>query len=145
VRAISSTEVPGRDRLSGGAGADWLTSSRDGRTDTVHCGGGRDIVNADLADVVRTDCEVISRQLSRDLDRESDAQHETQMEPDSYSFGSTIVSVFQSGRFVDGGAATPARPSPSAIPWSPTTRPTDGGSPPPSTSAVSWSAGRAMD
>jgi RTX calcium-binding nonapeptide repeat (4 copies)/BNR/Asp-box repeat len=96
---------PGRDRLSGGAGADWLTSSGDGRTDTVRCGGGRDIVNADLADIVRTDCDVISRQLARDLDVESEAQHETQVEPDSYSFGSTIVTVFQSGRFLDGGAA----------------------------------------
>lgn len=55
--------------------------------------------------MVRADCEVVSRQLSRDLDRESEAQHETQVEPDSYSFGSTIVSVFQSGRFLDGGAA----------------------------------------
>jgi hypothetical protein len=27
------------------------------------------------------------------------------VEPDSYSFGSTIVTVFQSGRFLDGGAA----------------------------------------
>jgi hemolysin type calcium-binding protein len=96
---------PGRDRLSGDAGADRLTSSGDGRADRVHCGGGRDIVNADLADAVRTDCEVVSRQLSRDFDRDSEAQHETQVEPDSYSFGSTIVSVFQSGRFVDGGAA----------------------------------------
>jgi hypothetical protein len=96
---------PGRDRLSGGAGADWLAASEDGRADTVGCGGGLDIVNADLADVVKADCEVVSRQLSRDLDVESEAQHETQVEPDSYSFGSTIVSVFQSGRYVDGGAA----------------------------------------
>lgn len=96
---------PGRDRLWGGAGADWLTTSGDGRSDTVQCGGGRDIVNADLRDIVSADCEVVSRQLSRDLDRESEAQHETQVEPDSYSFGSTIVTVFQSGRFLDGGAA----------------------------------------
>ena len=96
---------PGRDRLSGGARADWLITSGDGRADTVQCGGGRDVVNADLADVVRPDCEVVSRQLSRDLDRESEGQHETQVEPDSYSFGSTIVTVFQSGRFLDGGAA----------------------------------------
>jgi hypothetical protein len=32
------------------------------------------------------------------------AQHETQVEPDSFSFGSTIVTVFQSGRHLDGGA-----------------------------------------
>ena len=32
------------------------------------------------------------------------AQHETQVEPDSFSFGSTVVTVFQSGRHLDGGA-----------------------------------------
>ena len=49
------------------------------------------------------DCEIVTRQLSRDP-FENVAQHETQVEPDSASFGSTIVTVFQSGRLVDGGA-----------------------------------------
>jgi hypothetical protein len=31
--------------------------------------------------------------------------HQTQLEPDTFSFGSTIVSVFQSGRFSDGGSS----------------------------------------
>jgi len=31
--------------------------------------------------------------------------HQTQVEPDTFSFGSTIVSVFQSGRFSDGGSS----------------------------------------
>ena len=31
-------------------------------------------------------------------------EHETAVEPDSSSFGSTIVTAFQSGRLVDGGA-----------------------------------------
>src|SRR5215216_8040199 len=74
---------PGRDRLSGGAGADSFTASGDGRMDTVRCGGGLDVVNADLADPVAADCDVVSRQLSRDLDRISEANHETQVEPDS--------------------------------------------------------------
>lgn len=60
---------PGRDRLSGSAGNDRLASSGDGRADTVRCGIGRDIVNADLADGVAADCEIVSRQLSRDFDR----------------------------------------------------------------------------
>jgi len=95
----------GRDRLSGSAGNDRLAASGDGRVDVVRCGGGRDIVNAELADKVGADCEVVSRQLSRDAERSSAAQHETQVEPDSFAFGSTIVAVFQSGRFEDGGAA----------------------------------------
>jgi hypothetical protein len=33
------------------------------------------------------------------------SQHRTQVEPDTFSFGSTIVSTFQSGRFFDGGAS----------------------------------------
>lgn len=31
--------------------------------------------------------------------------HKTEVEPDTFSFGSTIVSAFQSGRFTDGGAS----------------------------------------
>jgi hypothetical protein len=96
----------GRDRLSGSAGNDRLASSGDGRSDTVRCGIGRDIVNADLADSVAADCEIVGRQLSRDTDRSSEAQHETQVEPHSFAFGSTVVAVFQSGRFIEGGAAS---------------------------------------
>ena len=33
------------------------------------------------------------------------SNHKTQVEPDSFAFGHTIVSVFQSGRFFDGGAS----------------------------------------
>src|SRR2546427_8335066 len=33
------------------------------------------------------------------------AFHQTQVEPDTFSSGSTIMSVFQSGRFTDGGAS----------------------------------------
>jgi BNR repeat-like domain len=34
------------------------------------------------------------------------AQHATQVEPDTFAFGTTIVSVFQSGRFFTGGGAS---------------------------------------
>src|SRR2546423_7195456 len=37
--------------------------------------------------------------------RNSTSQHKTIVEPDSYSFGSTIVSAAQFGRFFDGGAS----------------------------------------
>jgi hypothetical protein len=94
---------PGRDRLSGGPGADRIASN-DRWVDKVACGSGRDLVDADRTDVVATDCETVSRQLSRDAGVDFEAQHETQVEPDSHAFGRTIVTVFQSGRFTNGGA-----------------------------------------
>jgi hypothetical protein len=50
------------------------------------------------------------------------AQHETAVEPDSLSWGNTVVAVFQVGRFLDGGAA--------GIGWATST---DGG--------VTWASG----
>lgn len=40
-------------------------------------------------------------QISSDTFTNATSQHATQVEPDSFSFGSTIVSVVQSGRFAD--------------------------------------------
>jgi hypothetical protein len=95
----------GRDRVVGGAGDDRIAVQADGASDQALCGAGRDIVNAELADTVADDCEVVSRQLSRDTTVDFRSQHETQVEPDSFAFGQTIVAVFQNGRFVDGGAS----------------------------------------
>jgi hypothetical protein len=44
-------------------------------------------------------------QISTDPYTNSTSQHKTQVEPDTFSFGSTIVSAFQSGRFTDGGSS----------------------------------------
>ncbi|HEV2176760.1 MAG TPA: sialidase family protein [Terriglobia bacterium] len=44
-------------------------------------------------------------QLSVDTFNNSSSQHATEVEPDTFSFGSTIVSVFQAGRFTDGGCS----------------------------------------
>lgn len=44
-------------------------------------------------------------QISSDPFTNSTSQHATQVEPDTYSSGSTIVSTMQSGRFTDGGAS----------------------------------------
>src|SRR6266516_319257 len=44
-------------------------------------------------------------QISRDPYTNSTSQHQTEVEPDSYSNGSTIVSATQVGRFNDGGAS----------------------------------------
>src|SRR5262245_33546958 len=94
---------PGRDRLFGGPGVDRIASN-DRWADAVACGSGRDVVDADRTDVVAPDCETVSRQISRDTGIDFEAQHETQVEPDSHAFSRTVVAVFQSGRFANGGA-----------------------------------------
>jgi hypothetical protein len=43
-------------------------------------------------------------QLSRDPYTNVSSYHRTEVEPDSYSFGSTIVGAFQTGRFESGGS-----------------------------------------
>jgi hypothetical protein len=43
--------------------------------------------------------------VSTDPFTNTTSQHRTQVEPDTFSFGSTVVSTFQSGRFFDGGAS----------------------------------------
>src|SRR5260370_9768838 len=43
--------------------------------------------------------------LSTDTFTNPDSQHATEVEPDTFAFGNTIVSVFQVGRFFNGGAS----------------------------------------
>jgi hypothetical protein len=94
---------PSADRMDGRGGNDRIKVDGGGR-DTVRCGPGRfDLVNADLADRVAADCETVARVIARDRYR-APAQHSTTAEPDSLSWGRTVVAAFQSGRFRDGGA-----------------------------------------
>ncbi len=44
-------------------------------------------------------------QISSDPYTNPDSNHKTQVEPDTFAFGNTIVSAFQSGRFFDGGGS----------------------------------------
>ncbi len=44
-------------------------------------------------------------QISSDPFTNADSQHKTEVEPDTFAFGNTIVSAFQQGRFFDGGAS----------------------------------------
>ncbi|HYL43557.1 MAG TPA: sialidase family protein [Ktedonobacteraceae bacterium] len=44
-------------------------------------------------------------QISSDPYTNSTSNHKTQVEPDTFAFGNTIVSAFQSGRFFDGGGS----------------------------------------
>jgi len=43
--------------------------------------------------------------VSHDPYTNTTSYHQTQVEPDTYAYGSTIVSAFQSGRFFDGGSS----------------------------------------
>ena len=95
---------PGRDFMAGGAGNDRLAASYDGARDTVRCGPGLDVVNADLLDSVGADCELVGRRLSRDPYTDPAGQHETQVEPDSLTVGRTTLATFQVGRRFDGAA-----------------------------------------
>jgi hypothetical protein len=61
-------------------------------------------------------------QVSSDPYTNTSSQHQTQVEPDTFAWGSTLVATFQSGRFTDGGASNTG--------WATTT---DGG--------VTWSHG----
>jgi RTX calcium-binding nonapeptide repeat (4 copies) len=96
---------PGRDGVVGETGNDRVVAHYDGAADSVACGPGRDVVTAEAADLVAADCEVVSLQISRDTFEAFPAQHETQVEPDSFAVGQTIVTAFQTGRFEDGGAS----------------------------------------
>jgi Ca2+-binding RTX toxin-like protein len=51
---------PGLDQLDGGAGNDRF-ETRDGQRDIVDCGAGRDVVIADQHDVIKENCENVSR------------------------------------------------------------------------------------
>jgi hypothetical protein len=95
---------PGRDKIFGGPGNDSIAANGDTARDTVSCGPGVDIVNADPGDSVARNCEVTSRQLSTDTIKGGGAQHATEVEPDSFAFGQTVVAVFQVGRVEKGGA-----------------------------------------
>jgi BNR repeat-like domain len=48
---------------------------------------------------------VLLTRISSDPFTNTTSQHATQVEPDTFSFGNTIVSAFQSGRFTDGGGS----------------------------------------
>ena len=94
---------PSSDRIDGRGGSDRIKVDG-GRRDIVRCGPGRfDLVNADLSDRIASDCETVARVIARDPYR-APAQHATIAEPDSLSWGRTIVVAYQSGRFRDGGA-----------------------------------------
>src|SRR6266487_2113630 len=58
-----------------------------------------------FASVLTAFANVTLTQLNTDPYTNATSQHKTEVEPDSFSFGSTIVSAVQVGRFNDGGAS----------------------------------------
>jgi hypothetical protein len=102
--AASINGTARNDRIRGTAKADLIDVVAGGH-DTVSCGKGIDVVNADQTDSVARDCEVVSRRISVDTLVTPAAQHQTEVEPSALGWGSTVVTTFQVGRIVDGGAA----------------------------------------
>jgi hypothetical protein len=94
----------GRDRVDAGAGDDRIPAHADGKRDVISCGRGRDVVTAERIDSISRDCEIVSRQISVDGTTDPIGQHATEVEPDTFAFASTVVSVFQVGRVSEGGA-----------------------------------------
>lgn len=104
VRAELLRGTPRADLIDARAGNDRVSAVGGGR-DTVACGAGRDIVNVDATDRVERDCELVARRIANDpLANLAVGQHRTLVESHSLANGSTIVSVFQIGRFLDGAA-----------------------------------------
>jgi hypothetical protein len=103
-RADVISGTPAVDTINALAGNDRITTAWDGKPDVVNCGAGRDVLNADARDVF-VNCEAVAHRLSRDATTDFNAQHATQVEPDSFAAGSTIVTAFQNGRYEEGGAA----------------------------------------
>src|SRR5204863_1870696 len=58
-----------------------------------------------LSSTILAFANVTLLKLSSDPYTNPTSQHATQVEPDTLSSGSTIVSAFQSGRFTDGGSS----------------------------------------
>ena len=58
-----------------------------------------------LASPLAAAANVSLLQISTDPYTNPTSQHRTELEPDTFAFGSTIVSTFQVGRFFDGGAS----------------------------------------
>ena len=54
---------------------------------------------------VAAGASVLAQPINSDPYTNASSDHKTQVEPDSFAYGSTIVSVIQTGRFFDGGAS----------------------------------------
>src|SRR4051812_38520049 len=60
---------------------------------------------AGLAAVGPASANVALNRISSDPFTNTTSQHRTEVEPDTFAHGSTVVSAFQVGRFLNGGAS----------------------------------------
>lgn len=88
-----------------GATPTLVSTWGNGVRDTVRCTPGPDVVNADLDDRVGDACETVLRRIAADGTTASGSQHATVAEPHALAVGRTVVTAYQVGRFVDGGAS----------------------------------------
>ena len=103
---------PGADFLQGDGGRDAIVAGQGTIVSSVEYDGATDTVAAVTGSTSSTPTSAIGsrrlrargRRLSRDPYTTPDAQHETQVEPDSFTVGSTTVTTFQVGRRFDGAA-----------------------------------------
>jgi len=101
--ALVAAAAANAARVRGTRHADRIQTVNSVR-DVVSCGRGHDLATVDARDLVARDCEVVTREISRDPYR-GVGWHGTEVEPDTASFGSTVVAAFQVSRVFDGGAA----------------------------------------
>src|SRR5438445_4984179 len=66
---------------------------------------GAAAVLAALAAAGPASAKVALNRISSDPFTNTTSQHRTEVEPDAFAHGSTVVSAFQVGRFFDGGAS----------------------------------------
>jgi len=71
----------------------------------LSCGGGSSSSSGSKQNSPPEPTTVPLVKLSTDTFTNSSSQHATEVEPDTFAFGSTIVSAFQVGRIFDGGGA----------------------------------------
>jgi hypothetical protein len=59
-----------------------------------------------VAAAAASGASVVATPISSDPYTNPDSQHRTQVEPDSFGYGDTVVAAFQTGRFVNGGGSS---------------------------------------
>ena len=59
-----------------------------------------------VAAAATSGASVVATPISSDPYTNASSQHRTQVEPDSFGFGNTVVATFQTGRFVNGGGSS---------------------------------------
>jgi hypothetical protein len=102
--ALAAAASAAAARIHGTRHSDFIQAVN-GHRDVVSCRRGRDVVTAEARDRVARSCEIVTREISQDPYGNAASQHASEVEPDTASWGSTVVAVFQVGRIRDGGAA----------------------------------------